>query len=67
MALHAVIAVLAFVAGMGVMGMAAVASRADERAAFAAELLRRAEVERRLRDMVVRASLAPITDRSGDA
>jgi hypothetical protein len=64
-ALHALIAVVAFLLGGGIMGFAAVAGRAEERAAFAKELLRRAEVERQLA-AALRAGGRPC-DRTGDA
>ncbi len=48
MALHALIAVGAFLLGAGIMALAASGRRADDQAAFERELLRRAEVERRL-------------------
>ena len=51
--------------GAFVVGLAAAAGRADERAAFASELLRRAEVERRLA-AALRADGHP-WDRTGDA
>ncbi len=48
MALHALIAIVAFLLGGGIMALAASARRAEDQAAFGRELLRRAEVERRL-------------------